>query len=68
VLLLVQARDIIAGWIGDYNIVCPPSSIGYAIPATVAAEGEQGSAARDQFIGSSALTSNDNPLSLGSVD
>ena len=36
-LTLSQARDIVAGWVGDYNTERPHSSLGHATPAAFAA-------------------------------
>ena len=62
-LTLGQARDIVAGWIDDYNTKRPHSSLGYATPAAFAAELEKQWAGCSQPIASPALARNDNSRS-----
>jgi putative transposase len=71
-LTLGQARDIVAGWVEDYNTERPHSSLGYATPAAFAASLAKQGAAPLRVAGSYApqplaptgLTRNNNPRSL----
>jgi putative transposase len=71
-LTLGQARDIVAGWVEDYNTERPHSSLGYATPAAFAAGlAEQGAAPlrvagsyAPQPLAPPALTRNNNRRSL----
>ena len=59
-----QARDIVAGWVDDFNTERLHSSLGYANPAAFAAELEKQWAGCSQPIASPALARNDNRRSL----
>jgi putative transposase len=71
-LTLGQARDIVAGWVEDYNTERPHSSLGYATPAAFAAGLAQQGAAPLRVAGSyapqplapPAHSRNNNPRSL----
>ena len=71
-LTLGQARDLVAGWVDDYNTERPHSSLGYATPAAFAAGLAQQGAAPLRVAGSyapqplapPAHSRNNNPRSL----
>jgi transposase InsO family protein len=60
----LHARSILARWIDDYNTERPHSSLGYATPATFAAELEKQRAGLSPPVPSPALLRDNNGRSL----